>query len=196
MRRVLTATGRLMRRFVRDARAVAAVEFALILPPLLVLFLGSIEASSLITVDRRVTLVSSTMGDLVARWNPDDGAAIPAATLADYFEASEVIVYPYDNSAMRQVVTVVRVLQDDTTSVIWSCGYNGGEARTAGDPYVLPDHMRALARNSASRTLVVSLTRYSYTPVLGVVLDQLYNLRAESYYLPRYEVVIGEPVGC
>ena len=57
-------------RLASDERGVAAVEFALILPFLLLLFLGTIEASSLITVDRRVNVISGTVGDLVARTDP------------------------------------------------------------------------------------------------------------------------------
>lgn len=185
MRRALDRLARLSRTFARDAGAVAAVEFALILPLLLLLFLGTIEGSSLLTVDRRVQIVSGTIGDLVARWDPGAGP-IPASTLTDFVDAADIIVYPYSTAALRQVVSLVQVAADGTTSVIWSCGYNGGEARAAGDPYDLQTEMRTLVGN-ASGFVVASETWYAYTPVLGIVFDELYNLHAESFYLPRYE---------
>jgi Flp pilus assembly protein TadG len=188
-----TASGMLgrLRQFAADARAVAAVEFALILPPLLVLYAGSIEASSLITVDRRVQIISGTMGDLVARWDPEAGA-VTMSTLTDYFAAAESILHPYDDTALKQVISVVRVFDDDTTSVVWSCGYNGGVKRTTGTAYALDAHLRELVKG-ASDYVVASETTYSYTPVLGIELGDVYDLGAESFYLPRYEQVVNGP---
>ncbi len=56
-----------IRGFSRDTRGVAAVEFALILPLLLLLYIGSVEATLLYTTDRGVATIASTVADLVAR---------------------------------------------------------------------------------------------------------------------------------
>ncbi len=55
------------RRFGRKIDGIAAVEFALIVPIMLCMFIGTVELSQAITVDRRVTQVASTTADLVAR---------------------------------------------------------------------------------------------------------------------------------
>lgn len=191
MRKAFSGVIGRLRGFAADTRAVAAVEFALILPPLLLLYMGSIEASSLFTVDRRVQIISGTVGDLVARWDPEAGS-IPSATLTDYFEASEVIITPYSNATLKQVVSVVQVASDDTTSVVWSCGYNGGVKRTTGTPYALATNMLELVQDS-SGFVIVSETSYDYTPVLGVIFEDLYDLYSESFYLPRYELVVNGP---
>ena len=62
-----------VRRFREEEKAVAAVEFALIVPFLITLYLGSLETAALFTVDKRINSISSTVGDLVAQWDPDDG---------------------------------------------------------------------------------------------------------------------------
>src|SRR5215217_2949563 len=98
---------------------VAAVEFALILPIMLLVYVGSVEASALITMDRRVQSVAGAVGDLVAR---SDGS-IPAATLTDYFRAAGAIMTPYPPAALRQVVTQVNVAANGTTTVAWSRQY-------------------------------------------------------------------------
>lgn len=195
--------GKLFERLVRRARAfgpatgaAAAVEFALILPFLLALFLGSIEASSLITVDRRVNVISGTVGDLVSRWDPDDGT-IPASTLTDYFRASEGIIYPYTTTGLEQVVTVIAVLANGTTAVVWSCAHNGGTKRTIGTPYPsLPANINQLARPpSGSGYVVASETSYSHLPLLGVVFESAIDLYQQSFYLPRHqELVVGPPL--
>ena len=62
---------RRLRQFRADVRAVAAVEFALVLPLLIGLYLGSIEAASLYSTDHKVATVASTMADLVSRQRGD-----------------------------------------------------------------------------------------------------------------------------
>jgi Flp pilus assembly protein TadG len=190
MRTIATSIASL-RRFVADQRAAAVVEFALIIPVLLVLYLGSIEASSLITVDRRVNVISGTVGDLVARWDPDN--SIPSDILEDYFKASESIIFPYSSTGLAQVVSVVAVAANGNTSVVWSCGHNGGTKRTAGSSYTLPTNVNQLARGG---WVVASETSYPYAPLLGIVLTETYNLSRASYYLPRFEEQINGPSAC
>ena len=43
------------------------------MPVLITLYFGSLEASALLTADKRVNTISSTVGDLVGQWDPDDG---------------------------------------------------------------------------------------------------------------------------
>lgn len=175
-----------LRRFGKEDRGAAAVEFALILPFLLLLFMGSIEASSLITVDRRVTVISGTVGDLVARTED----ALSSNTLQDYFMASQNIMYPYATAALKQVVTLVAVDDEGVTSVVWSCGFNGGTARTDGNPYTLPEKMNEIARDS---WVVASDAQYAYRPVLGLVFTNAITLHRESFYLPRYGSSFAKP---
>ncbi|MEL6227823.1 MAG: TadE/TadG family type IV pilus assembly protein, partial [Pseudomonadota bacterium] len=54
-------------RFGKDEKGIAAVEFALLLPLIFALFVGTIEFSQAITIDRRVTQATSATADLIAR---------------------------------------------------------------------------------------------------------------------------------
>jgi Flp pilus assembly pilin Flp len=56
-------------RFRHDIGGAAAIEFAFIVPLMVVMFIGTVELSQAITVDRRVNQVASSTGDLVARTN-------------------------------------------------------------------------------------------------------------------------------
>ena len=55
-----------------DRRGIAATEFAIIAPMMLIMFFGVIEFSSGIAVDRKVTFVARTETDLVSQ-APADG---------------------------------------------------------------------------------------------------------------------------
>ena len=122
------------RSFGRREEGVAAVEFALILPFLLALYFGSMEASALFTADKRVNSISATVGDLISQWDPNDGK-LPTSTLNDYFGASTGLITPYSSVGVKIVVSLVEVKSDGTTKVLWSQGYGGGTARTVGTTY-------------------------------------------------------------
>ena len=51
-----------IRRLIGDERGVSAVEFAMLLPLMLTLYLGAVEVSQGIGADRKVTLTARTVG--------------------------------------------------------------------------------------------------------------------------------------
>src|SRR5262249_34725949 len=58
---------RKLRRFARDKRGISAVEFAMLLPLMVTLYLGGVEVSQAVAIDRKVTLIARTVADLVAQ---------------------------------------------------------------------------------------------------------------------------------
>lgn len=195
-RLILRLMDRQLRRFARDEEGAAVVEFALILPFLLLLYLGSIEASTLFTVDRRVEVISSTMADLVARWNPNVGP-ISSANVADYFKASEGIMVPYPVDDLTQVVTFVQVAAGGTAKVVWSCGHNGGQALTKDAPFAVDDKMMMLVTSGKTKSgyLVASTVKYPYLPVFGIVFSQAVPMQSDSLFLPRFGGSLAAPTG-
>lgn len=177
--------------FASHERAVAAVEFALILPFLLALYLGSMEASALFSADRRVNTISATVGDLISQWDPGEGS-IPTATVNDYFAAAQALIYPMSTTGLKQVISGVEVKTDGTTKVLWSRAYNGGTARTVNSSYPLPSTkmMNQATRETTAQFLIAAETYYSYKPLLGVVFTTALSLYRENLYLPRYEAKI------
>lgn len=186
----------LLRCFRRNEKGVAAVEFALILPFLLLLYMGSIEASSLFTVDRRVEVIATTMADLVARWNPKE-STLPKDTLRDYFRAAEGIIVPYSTTGLTQVVSFLTVAANGNATVEWSCGWNWGTARTDDSSYTLSEDMKRLVTNGGKQSgyVVASETLYPYQPLLGIVFTSAINLNSEALFLPRFLLSIDKPSG-
>jgi Flp pilus assembly protein TadG len=178
-----------LRRFLtrfRDTEAgVAAVEFALILPIMIFVYIGSVEASALITVDRKVQNVSGAVGDLVAR----SKEKLTSADLQDYVRAAGGIMSPYGATQLRQVITQVRVSADGlTATVVWSRGYEHETAKPAlaraeNSSYSLPAAIRSIAKN---QYVIVAETSYSYRPLFGIVINRDIPLYRENFYLPRF----------
>jgi Flp pilus assembly protein TadG len=176
-----------LKRFSRDDGGIAAVEFALILPLLMTLYLGTVEAANLYSADRKVATVASTMADLVARVKND----LPQSDLDDYYEAAESIMQPYTTDGLSVVVSLLQLDEDGLATVTWSVGYGGGAARTADDDYPLAadTKINELARG-ASGWLVASEVSYPHQPLTGLVFPAAINLTHVEYFLPRFGLEI------
>ncbi|OEO31557.1 hypothetical protein VW23_015670 [Devosia insulae DS-56] len=170
-------------QFRDDARAVAAVEFALILPLLLTLYLGTIEAATLYSVDHKVATVASTMADLVSR----EKGEISTANLDKYFEAAETIMRPYTTTGLVQVVSLLNIDADGVATVAWSAAHGAEEAREADSEYPLAaDAKINLLARGASGWLVASEITYPHQSIFGMLLPSTINLAHTQYFLPRY----------
>lgn len=180
------------RRFLRDPRGVAAVEFALILPLLVVLYFGTVEAASLYSVDRRVATVASTMADLVSR----EQSCITTDKLNSYFNAATGIMQPFPTSSLKQVVSFLQISAAGTVTIKWSRHYGtGATARTTGTTTAIgtATNINTLARTKG--WLVAAEIQYPYQPLFGIVIKTI-NLGHTEYFLPRYEEEITTSASC
>src|ERR1700751_2165158 len=80
-------------RMLADRRGLAATEFAFIMPVMLVMFFGTVEFSSGVAVDRKVTLMARTLSDLTSQ-----STSVMDADIANFFLASNWIMWPYTTS--------------------------------------------------------------------------------------------------
>lgn len=175
---------RFLTRFRNTESGVAAVEFALILPIMLLVYIGSVEASALISADRKVQNVSGSVGDLVARAKE----RLTAAELQDYVRVAAGIMAPYESAQLEQIITEVRVDANGRATVQWSRGFDHENpkpsiARATNTLYPLPPAVVEIARN---QYVIVAETRYKYRPLFGLVIDQDIQLYRENFYLPRF----------
>ena len=190
MRNPVTRLHMLIRRFISGESAVAAVEFALILPVMLTLYIGSVELSSAISVDKRVATVSGALGDLVARAD----SSITASTVSDYFMAASATMAPYASSDVKQIVSSVRVKADGSTSVLWSMADNGASEHATGSAYNVPENLKSLVTENGTMTgyVIVAEAQLNYTPMIGYVFDSDFSLYHQYFFLPRF----GEEITC
>ena len=76
--------------FLADTRALAATEFAVIVPLMLVMFFGTVEFSSAVAIDRKVTLIARTLSDLTSQ----SAGTLTDANLQNAFTASISFMTP------------------------------------------------------------------------------------------------------
>jgi len=165
---------RLARRFARDARGVSAVEFALVLPLMMTLFLGGTEVSQAITASRKVTLVSRTVGDLASQ-----SASLSNANMTNILNASAAILSPFASSDLKVTVSCVTIDANGKATIAWSDTFQG-TARAKGAAVSLP-----AALNVPNTSLIWSEVSYTYDPTFGYVMTGTLNLSDQIYMRPR-----------
>lgn len=131
------AAARLADKRLADKRGIAAVEFALILPLMLTLYLGSVELTKGVLASRKVTLVARALSDLASQQldcpsNPGAAPCLTNANMATVFSAATAIMSPYSASNLRMTVSQVDIVTYNSTLYAytkWSVTSGGGVAR-------------------------------------------------------------------
>ena len=116
---MIKALTSLLRRFRRETAGVSAVEFALIAPFMILLYLGAVEVSLALSIDRKITSVSSALADLVAQ---DD--IITDDEMNDILNAGAVIVAPFSTEPLQIRISSVFMNPDESVEVTWSDALN------------------------------------------------------------------------
>jgi Flp pilus assembly protein TadG len=111
-------------RLLDDSSGIAATEFAVIVPMMLVLFFGTVEFSSGVAVDRKVTLVARTLSDLTSQSAPSTpqspSAPVTDNSLQNVFTASIAILSPYTATPVKATLSEVYVDSNQVAKIQWS----------------------------------------------------------------------------
>ena len=165
------------RSFGSAQSGLAAVEFGMLAPIMVFMFLATVEASDALSTSRRVSLAVNTMTDLVAQ-----ELQIDNAQLTDLFTGMEDII---DQGSISVDFNVVSLIVDpDTNDVVvhWSRDNSGGEPYAPGSAYTGDADVTLLDPNAS---LIVGEVSYSYTPTVSSVLIQTVDLDKVSTRWPR-----------
>ena len=169
---------RLKWRGVRGIRynqdGVSALEFALIAPVLILIYLGAVELSLLMRIDRRVTSTSASLGDLTARL-----ATVTDDDMSEMFQAAEVMMQPYDAADGRMRITSIVDSGDGNPKVAWSDAYNMA-AYAPGDTVTVPTGIIP-----SPGSVIMSEVQYDYTSDFGYVISTSKTISDKFYLRPR-----------
>lgn len=191
MLRMTSAYSRLSRlatscvRFVRQDGGLAAVEFALILPIMVVLWIGGVEVTQGLSVDRRLNNLASAVGDLVAR-----SKLVTYSDVDLIFDIAPGAMYPYckTETACNSAGLAMRITAVDMDggnpangTVAWSraqgtSAYSDGQNMNS----VVPQTLRV-----ANSQILVAEVYYTYRPAIGYVVVGDRALNDRMFFVPR-----------
>lgn len=162
-----------------DRNGNAAIEFALIVPLMLTLFFGTLEFSSGVAVDRKVTLVARTMSDLTSR-----STTVTDTDLSNFLIVGKSIMTPYSATPLNSTITELYVdPANSTAKVQWS---KGSTPLAVGSTVAIPT---ALQVNDTY--LIYAQVDYKYVPAVGYLMDKAgVTLKDETYTRPRQSTCV------
>ena len=168
-------------RALRDRRGVAALEFALIAPIMIVMFFGISELGQGLLAERRVSHATSSLGDLAAQLQN-----VAQSDADDMFAASADILAPLSTTPLKLRVTSVTGNSKGLPKVDWS--YSSGMA-VLNDCDASPTLPGGLV-TAPGETIILSEAQYKFTSPVGYILPNGINFTRSSYLRPRYGAVV------
>lgn len=178
-----TRVGRTLRG---DQQATAAVEAALILPIALTMFALLLYGAEAFDIQRKVTLTTRTVTDLISQSTPTmvNGApSIAQSSIDTDLSVASSVMAPYVAANLSMLATEVKINSDQATAtVVWSEPYNNATARAKGSTITLPTGM---GTGQAGNYFILGEVYYNYTPLNFYTPTTAMTLHDAIYLTPR-----------
>lgn len=184
--RRLRRRGAAVRRWLADRRGVSAIEFALIFPFMLLLYIGGFETGQVLSADRRVAHVGATVGDLVSQVS-----SVTASDIENVFDASTALMSPFSTSSLKMTVSAV-LYSGGKQTVTWSKTRNGTAWTTkSAPPITIPTAMLI-----DGQEVIVSVVSYRYSSQFTAFMTDIWgsssiDMADTSYYRPRVSTTVA-----
>jgi Flp pilus assembly protein TadG len=151
-----------MRQFAGDDRGLSAVEFGLLAPLMVALYLGSVIFSQGIAIQRKTTMVAHSVADLVSQ----SIAITSDSDMTSILNAVDRIIEPYPKENLKIVISQVSINAQGVATIDWSDSRNSApRPKNQVVTTSIPSSFRTCT--AAPCYLIWGETEYAYVPVLG-----------------------------
>lgn len=185
-----------LKRFRDDVRGVAAVEFGFIAPVLLLMLVGAVEITRAVAIDRRFTVVTNMIADLVAREEK-----LTAVDVEAIYKIAANAMAPYEVTPLK--LSIIPVASSPTNAnniAVYPAttnrpSYNGGPQPAKCQAYALRTGLLAV-----NESVIVVESSYAFRPMfLGYVMGDM-NWTDKAIAKPRKAACVdfdanGKPCG-
>ena len=178
-------------QFRDDHRGVSALEFAITLPLMLGIYLGTADVTQGIGVKRKVTLIARTLADLSSQYT-----AIDSSDMTNIFNAGATIIVPYASAPLQETVSQISINSSGQATVAWSntsngtaltvgtsvsvCSSNNPPMPAAGIAPCIPSALAV-----AGTSLILGPVYYNYNPNYGYIVTNTITLSDQFFMRPR-----------
>lgn len=174
-------------RLVRDKDGVGAVEFALIVPILLIIYLMSFEITVAISITRKTTHASSDIADLVTQKSTVDRAYL--STMPNVAKAT---IAPYSSNGLTLKLSGINIDATSIARIAWSWQSTGGTPYAVGSTVTIPTDL-AIPNSFVVRSeLSLPYSLLLYLPGMSGTQTQSFTIKKDFYYRQR----VGNSITC
>jgi Flp pilus assembly protein TadG len=168
-----------VKSFLNSRNGLAAVEFAMIAPVMLLLFFGLIELSNGVECRERVETTSASTADLIAQ-----RTYISNADRDNVFAASAATLYPFASNP-QIVITSLTYNTPSTGVVAWSDGLNTAPL-AVGSSVNVPAGVI-----SSGGSVIMAKVSYTYHSGTTYVVTGPVTMQSTFYSRPRRSVTVA-----
>jgi Flp pilus assembly protein TadG len=175
----------MLKRFRTDEGGVAAVEFALLFPIMLLLYFGTVEVTMAFLANGRASHVASVVGDLVTQT-----PSVKTSDLDDIFDVGTSIMKPFPAASLKLRITSITADPDTgAPKVVWS--YARGMTKSPTGPAAgFPTGLLA-----ASESMIRTDVEYTYTSPVQQTLPRPLTFKTTYFIKPRRSSeVVGDHI--
>ncbi len=175
-----------------DNCGVAAIEFALVLPLLLLLFLGGFEVSRFLLIHQKADRVAYTITDVVTQ-----STSITRNQLEQILHAATQIMQPFE-FADSGIVIISSIYQDNnspTPIIRWQ--YSGGGKLSRNSKIGRNNGSASLPNNltlNNNENVIISEVFFTYTPIFPLEILPAVEIYKAITFKPRLGVLTTPPV--
>jgi Flp pilus assembly protein TadG len=166
----LSHIGRLLRDFIRERRAVAVVEFAIVMPMMVMLTLGTFEATRAVRAKMKADFAAQTFADLIAAQS-----SVDATALTNYCNGAQMVMVPYTTTSLKAAIASV------TNGVVDWTDTTCGSATAISNPTSIATSLSGGGGNS----VIIVQTTYAYTSPLSYLMPASITLKQTAFARPR-----------
>ena len=166
-----------MKRFRTDERGVAAMEFALLFPVMLLLYFGVAELTVGMMANGRAAHVASVVGDLVTQM-----PAVKQQDMSDVFLVGSAIMQPFPTASLKMKVTSIKADGSGAPKLKWSCdkGAPSTCSQLTGPAVGFPAGLLA-----ANESMIQTEVEYTYTSPTQLTMPLPLTFKSKYYIKPR-----------
>ena len=151
-----------------DTKGVSAVEFAMIIPLMFVMFFGMLDLSNGFAVDRKISQISQGIADLASRYT-----TLAETDVTNFFIIADAMLTPYDKTQLKATISQVYIdPSTKTAKVVWS---RGDEKKNVGTVVTVPTNLivkDAAGNYLPNQYLILGEANYTYVPTIGWVVPK------------------------
>ncbi len=166
--------------FRADVKGVSGIEFAMIAPMLVGIYLGVAQTSLGVINSRKVSRVAATLADLVAQ-----SENITGKEVTGIMNASVSVMAPYSSTGLIIHVVGVNIDSKKKPRVAWA------KSKNAASPKVNSIYDVPAALRIPNSFLIVTNVKYTYRPKFGSTIVGTYPFNETNYNVPRNSSTVG-----
>jgi Flp pilus assembly protein TadG len=185
-RRTLAKIRSLCLRFAGDREGVGAIEFAILFPILVMLYVGAFEITVGLSVSKRAARSAAAVADIVTQQQ-----SVSPTWLADMPSVAASMFAPFSTSSMKMKITGIAIDGSANPTVKWSWAQDNSRPYTTNSAVAVPADLKKANTFLVRTELTVPFQLFLFAP--NLLPNQSTITISRTYYYRQRQ---GDDVSC